>query len=227
MVTEIINTVIAFATCVAAYAAYRAAKATEAQAKLLLPRPVVTVQGNWDLENASGAGPGGFLLQNVGASPAFDVRISDIEGPFLQQVRYPERLTTDDIRFLAEKKELEVTHHRQTPGNILDHQAAAKFVQNAGQAFSPKDDRGNSLDHKLKFFVEYSALDGARRFQTECLICFSLGFPNPRALIVPASSWLGKEIPRDGGRKFSTLVRRGIRSMYARQTHGDKMHGET
>jgi hypothetical protein len=227
MVTEIINSVIAFATCGAAYAAYRAAKATEAQARLLLPRPVITVQANWGLENASGAGPDGFLLQNIGSSPAFDVRVSDIEGPFLQQVQYRERLATNRIFVLAEKKELEAIHHRQTPGNVLDHQAAVKFVQNASLAFSPKDGHGNSLDHKLKFFVEYSALDGARRFQTECLICFSLGFPNPRALIVPASSWLGKEIPRDGGRKFSTLVRRGIRSMYARQTRGDKMHRET
>ncbi|MGO9239608.1 MAG: hypothetical protein ACLQBJ_02270 [Bryobacteraceae bacterium] len=227
MAIGIIESVIALATCAAAIAAWQAAKAAKAQVKLLLPRPVVTVQGNWSLEAASGVGPDGFLLQNLGSSPAFDVRVSDIEGPLLQQVQYRERLTTDRIFVLADKKELEATHHRQTPGNVLDHQAVVQFVQNAGQAFSPKDGCGNTLEHKLKFFVDYSASDGGRGFQTECLICFSLGFPNPRARIAPASGWLGKEIPPDGGRNFLTLARRAIRGIYARRTHGDTVHGET
>jgi hypothetical protein len=113
--------------------------------------------------------------------------VSDIEGPFLRQVQHRERLTTNPIFLLAERKELlEATHYRHMPGNVLDHQAAFKFVQTVSQTFSPQD------EHKLKFFVEYSALDG-RRFKTECLICFNLGFPNSRAQIVPGSSWLGKE----------------------------------
>src|SRR5208282_6036184 len=129
---------------------------------------------------------------NIGSSPAFDVRVSDIEGPFLQQVQYRERLTTDLVcRLLLEKKTLVATHHRRVPGNDLDHQAAFTFLRNAGQALPPTDGHGNPLDNRLRFFLEYSALDGAREFRTECLIHFNLGFPNPRAQIVPASSWLG------------------------------------
>jgi hypothetical protein len=181
------NSVIAAATCAAAVAAWRAARAASSQVELQRPRPVVIVEGNWNVENALNVEPRGFLLRNVGSSPAFDVEVSGIEGPFLQQVQYRERLTTDRIFVLTEGKgPLEAAHHRHVPGDVLDHQAALKFVQNASQTFPPQG------DHKMEFFVGYSALDG-RRFRTECLICFNLGFPNSRAEVVPASSWLGKE----------------------------------
>jgi hypothetical protein len=138
-------------------------------------------------------GPDGFVLKNVGSSPAFDIEVSDIEGPVLKQALHPERLTTDHILVLEEKKGQEAIHHRHMPGNVIDHQAVTAFVQTASQTFSPKDKSGNpSLDHKLNFFVEYSALDG-RRFTTECVMSFNLGIDNLSARIVPESSWLGTE----------------------------------
>jgi hypothetical protein len=148
---------------------------------------VVTVEGSWSLASDGPDSPDRFVLKNVGSSPAFDIEVSDIEGPLLKQVQYRESLTTDHIFVLAEGEELRATHHRRTPGGTIDDQAAFKFVQNASQAFSPKDESGNPcLDHKLKFFVKYSALDG-RPFKVECLIWFNLGIDNLWAQIVPAS----------------------------------------
>jgi len=189
---QTIELVTALGTCVTVVVSCWAAKAAWAQVKLQRPRPVVTVEGNWSLNNST-SGPDGFMLKNVGSSPAFDIEVSDIEGPLLKQVQHRERLVTDHILVLEEKNGLEATHHRRMPGNVIDHQAVTTFVQNAGQTFLPKDKSGNpSLDYKLNFFVEYSALDG-RRFKTECLMSFNLGIDNLRARIVPESSWLGTE----------------------------------
>ncbi len=199
------QTIIALATCVAAFSAcagawcaYKAAVAAKRQGdaaweqvSLQRPRPVVIVKGCWSLENPTDE-PSGFLLQNVGSSPAFDVEVSDIEGPLLKQVQYRERLTTNRIFVLTEGKEpLEATHHRHMPGNVIDHQAVSAFVQNASRTFSRTDEGGNpSLDHKLKFFVKYSALD-SRPFMVKCSICFNLGINSLHAKIEPDSSWLG------------------------------------
>ena len=199
---QIIDAIIAFATFIPALSAASGAFAAWKQVKLQRPRPVAVVEGRWSLDNAIG-GPSGFRLQNVGSSPAFDIQISEIEGPILKQVQYRERLTTDHIFVLPERIEpLEVTHHRHASINVINHQAAATFIQNAGPAFSPEDyDDNQNLTHDLNFFVEYSALDG-RRFRTKCLMRFSLGIDTLSATIVPSSSWLGAEIKT---RKFWNL----------------------
>lgn len=184
-ISEIVNIVIALATCIAAACAFLAARAAGEQVKLQRPRPVITIEGNWSLESTLDDEPHGFLLQNVGSSPAFDIKVSDIVGPLLYK-GHRERLTTDPVPLLAEgKKPLEAIHRRYMPGSAIGDGAALKFVQNASETLPPQDGQ------KLSFFVEYSALDGTR-FKTECLICFSLGLPNPRAQIVPCSSWLGE-----------------------------------
>lgn len=199
---QIIDTVIAFATSIAAFSAASGAFAAWKQVKLQRPRPVVIVEGRWSLDYAIG-GPNGFRLQNVGSSSAFDIQISEIEGPVLKPVQYKERLTTDHIFVLPERTEpLEVTHHRHASVNVINHQAAATFIQNAGPAFSAEDDDGNpNLTHDLNFFVEYSALDG-RRFKTKCLMRFNLGIETLNATIMPSYSWLGVEIKK---RKFWQL----------------------
>jgi hypothetical protein len=133
------------------------------------------------------------VLRNVGSSPAFDIEVSDIEGPVLKQTQQREHLTTDHIPVLEEEKEQQAIHHRHMPGNVIDGQAVATFVQNASQTFSFKEDGGNhSLDYDLNFFVAYSTLEG-RRIKTKCLIRFNLGVNGLRAQILPVSSWLGTE----------------------------------
>jgi hypothetical protein len=205
MLSLIISGIALAVSIITAVFAYRATKAAETQGKaaweqveLQRPRPVITVEGIWNLEKTTGE-PDGFVLRNLGSSPAFDIQISNIEGPLLPSVKYQELLTTERIYAIAEKSDpVRANHYRHAAVNVLSNQAALKFFQNAGQTFPLQDDDGNVLNHKLNFFVEYSALDGKRRFRTECLICFNLGFPDPRAQIIPASDWLGKEIHLTG-----------------------------
>ena len=185
-----INVVIALATCLAAWSAWKAARAAQQQVKLQRPRPVIIVEGNWGLEDSSGEN---FVLRNIGSSPAFDIELSPIEGPVLKQVRYAERLVTDRMSVLAEKQGQVASQCRCAPGNTLRDQAAFNFVQAAGPAFSQTDEEGNpTLVHEIKFFVSYSTLDG-RQIRTECAIHFNLGVGNLRAQVVPASGWLGVE----------------------------------
>ncbi len=201
------------AACLATWFAYWTAKAARTQAdaswelvRLQRPRPVVTVEGDWNFENSSG-GPDGFGLKNVGSSPAFHIEVSDIEGPVLRQAQHRETLTTESILLLEEKEMQVAIHHRCMPGNVIDDQAAFKFVQNASRAFSPRDEDGNpTLDHELNFFVAYSTLDG-RRIRTECLIRFNLGADRRRARIVPVSGWLGVETPEK--KRENSLEKRG------------------
>jgi hypothetical protein len=78
---------------------------------------------------------------------------------------------------------------------MIDHDAVAKFVLNAGQAFSPIGEMGApSLEHPLNFRMGYSTLDG-RQITTECMIRFNLGANRLRADIIPVSGWLGTETP--------------------------------
>jgi hypothetical protein len=196
-----INLVIALATCAAAIASWvaarsarRASKAAEEQTMLQRPRPVVIVAGSWSLENSLDD-PDGFMIKNIGSSPAFDIEISNVEGPLLKQVQHRESLTTDHTFFLETGAKRIAVHHRLMPGNVIDHDAVAKFVQNAGQAFPLIGAMGApTLEHLLKFRVEYSTLDG-RQIRTECLLRFDLGANRLRADIIPVSSWLGTETP--------------------------------
>lgn len=168
----VINLIIAVATCVAAGCAWKTAKSAGEQVKLQRPRPVVIIEGSWGPEDPSGEN---FVLANIGSSPAFDIDLSDIEGPFLKEVQYSERLITHRIFVLEEKHRQVACQYRRTPsGNILRDQAAFKFVQNAARAFSPKDEDDNpTLEHKLNFDVAYSTLDG-RRIRTKCAIHLTL-----------------------------------------------------
>ena len=194
---QIIDSVIALATCAAAWCSYKAAKAAEIQGRaaweqvgLQRPRPVVTVEGSWSLENSTG-GSNGFVLKNIGSSPAFDIEVSEIEGPLLKKPQeYRERLTTDHISVLEEKKDQEAIHHRRLPGTVIGQSALPTFLLTAGQTFPIKDNDGNpTLEHKLEFFLKYSTLDG-RRIKADCLICFNLGIDSQQAKIVPVSSWV-------------------------------------
>lgn len=192
VVILVINFVIALATCVAAWGAWKAAKSADEQVKLQRPRPVVIVEGNWGLEDPNGEN---FVLANIGSSPAFDIEVSDIEGPLLRQAESAERLVTDRTFVIEEKQKQVAPQCRRAPGNILRDQAAFKFIQNAARAFSPKDENGNpTLEHKLIFDVAYSTLDG-RRIKTACAIRFNLAIDNLRAQVVPSASWLGEEVP--------------------------------
>lgn len=189
----IINLIIALATCFAAWCAWKAAKTAGEQVRLQRPRPLVIIEGAWGLEDPNG---GNFALANIGSSPAFGIEVSEIEGPFLSQVGHEERLVTDRMFVLEEKQRQVASQYRRVPGNILCDQAAFKFVQNAGRAFSTKNEDGNpTLVHEAKFFVSYSTLDG-RQIKTECAIRFNLGVDNLRAQVVPVSGWLGAEKQR-------------------------------
>ncbi len=199
MSAEIINLAIALATCIAAWAACVAAKAAKRQGgaaweqvKLLHPRPVLVVEGNWNLETDAD-GPDRFVIRNVGSSPAFDIDISEIEGPFIPSVRYSERLITERVFVIGEGCEVRTAQHRCTPGNQFDRDATFTFLKGAGQSFAPKDEAGNPLHHTLKFSLTYSTLDG-RRFTTPSTIRFHLGL-GAFAKITPSASWLGTNKP--------------------------------
>jgi len=195
MPAEIINLAIALATCVAAWAACVAAKAAKRQGsaaweqvKLLRPRPVLVVEGNWNLETDAN-GPDGFVIRNVGSSPAFDIDISEIEGPFIASVGYSERLITERIFVISEGNEVRAVQHRCTPGNQLDLDATFNFLQVAGNSMFASNEAGNPPRHTLKFVLTYSTLDGGR-FTTPCTIRFHLGL-GAFAKITPDASWLG------------------------------------
>jgi hypothetical protein len=192
---QLINSAIALGTLAAALAAWRAAreakvqgKAAWEQVKLQRPRPVIIVEASWNLEK-EGDDPDSILIRNVGSSPAFDVDISEIEGPLLQAQGYRERFVTDRIFVIGEKAEIRAVHHRCIPATQIDHRAASGFVMSSGQSFAPIDKDVDLLKPVLEFSIGYSALDG-RRFSVPCRIQFWLGF-NARADIVPVSGWLG------------------------------------
>ena len=192
---QIINSAIAFATFAAALAAWRAARAAKTQGdaaweqvKLQRPRPVIIVEASWNLEKDSDA-PDNILVRNVGSSPAFDVDISEIEGPLLQAQGYRERLVTDRIFVLAEQAEIRAAHHRIVPGTPISHVAALGFVKTAAGSPAAMDNGGDPHRPSLEFSLGYSALDG-RRFKVPCRIQFWLGL-KARAEIVPVAGWLG------------------------------------
>jgi hypothetical protein len=194
---QLINSAIAFATFAAALAAWRAARAAKTQGdaaweqvKLQRPRPVIIVEASWNLEKDSDE-PDSILVRNVGSSPAFDVDLSEIEGPVLQTQGYRERLVTDRIFVVGEQAEIRAVHHRIVPGTPIGHLAALGFVKAVAGSPAPMDKGGDPHRPLLEFSLGYSALDG-RRFEVPCRIQFWLGF-NARAEIVPVSGWLGGE----------------------------------
>jgi hypothetical protein len=195
---DTINLAIALATCAAAWASVKAARAAKRQgdaaweqAELLRPRPVLAVEGNWDLEGEA-VGADGFVIRNLGSSPAFDITISDIEGPLLRSVGYSERLVTERVFALAEHGEARAVHHRITPGSQLSIKAASAFVRNSAGALSPRDEAGNFYEPVLAFVLSYSGAD-SERFVTPCVIRFSLGLP-ATARVAPAATWLPQDV---------------------------------
>ncbi|MGH9342396.1 MAG: hypothetical protein ACRD19_01330, partial [Terriglobia bacterium] len=143
---------------VAAGAAVWQGRASWKQVKLLRPRPVVVIEGSWTLENAGMSA--GFTVRNLGSSPAFDIKISKIEGPRLPSVGYPEALATERIHALAEKSEVRAVHYRCVPGTTFPNQVLP-FLQEAARAFPLKDQHDNFIQyHDLTFWVSYLALDG-------------------------------------------------------------------
>src|ERR1035441_8042062 len=138
------------------------------QVKLLRPRPVLVVEGNWSLESDSD-GPDGFVIQNVGSSPAFDIHISGIEGSFIPSVRCSERLITERILVIGDGSEVRAVQHRCMPGNQFDADATFAFLKVAGQSLPLTGEAGSPLRHMLKFIRAYSTTDG-RRFTTPCTI---------------------------------------------------------
>jgi len=199
MPAEQINLAIALFTFAAACAAWWSAIAAKRQGdaaweqvKLQRPRPVLVVEGHWNLESDAD-GQNGFVIRNVGSSPAFDIDISEIEGPFIRSVRYSERLITERVSVMGEGCEVIATQHRCAPGNQFDRDAAFAFMKVAGQSFAPTDEAGILLRHTLKFSLAYSTLDG-RRFTTPCTVLFHLGL-GAFARISPDASWLGANNP--------------------------------
>jgi hypothetical protein len=201
MSAEQINLVIALFTFAAACAAWLSAisakkqgDAAWEQVKLQRPRPVLVVEGHWNLESDAD-GQNGFVIRNVGSSPAFDINISEIEGPFIPSVGYSERLITERIFVIGEGCDVRPAQHRCTPGNQFDRDAAVTFLKVAGQSFMSTVDAGNSLRHTLKFSLTYSTLE-SRQFTTPCTIRFHLGL-GAFAEIIPAASWLGANSPEE------------------------------
>src|SRR5579875_586544 len=195
---EWVNLMVAVATGTAAWFAYLAAKAARKQAEaawaqvdLQRPRPIVTIRGEWSVAKLDERGPRGFLLVNLGTSPAFDVDISEISGPVLRTANYAERLVTDRT-FAVGADPIYVTHYQCMPGTTLTEHAVARFLLSAAeQGFSIHSGDGNAvLEHELNFAVSYSAADG-RRFRTDCRIRFNLGLNVLRAWVEPVSTWLG------------------------------------
>lgn len=187
-----INLAIALATCAAAWASVKAARAAKRQGdaaweqvKLLRPKPVLVVEGAWDIEDDA-VEPDGFLIRNLGSSPAFDITISDIEGPFLPSVGYSERLVTERVFALDADGEVHAVHQRITPGGPLSVKAASAFVKNSAGALW--GGVGNFTEPVLTFALSYSTQDGGQ-FTTPCVIRFSLGQP-PKARIAAATTWL-------------------------------------
>ncbi len=191
---DIIQLVIAAATCAAAVSAWLAAKAARAQVKLQEPRPVIVIEGKWPLEN-NNVEQDGFLVRNLGSSPAFDISISDIEGPLLpSEPPYRERLITEQIPVIADKGEAHAIHHRCLPNSQIDQQAVLGFVKTAGPRFPIEGAGGNRcLEHDLHFSVTYSRVNGTQ-IKTKCVIRFNLGVNVLVAHVAPVSSWLGEEI---------------------------------
>jgi hypothetical protein len=195
-IDQTINTVVGVATSAAAVFAWLTARAAKTQGKaaleqidLLRPRPVIVLEGRWNLEADTGV-PDAFLVQNVGSSPAFDIQITQIEGPVVRPHGYREHLVTNRIFAIAEKSEVRAVHHRLLPGNQIDDRAAFAFMNSAGLSFGATGDDPDSLRPALEFKVSYAALDG-RRFVTPCRVRFWLGL-KACAEIVPAASWLGE-----------------------------------
>jgi len=191
---QIINSVIAAATSIAALFAWRTALAAKTQGKaaleqidLLRPRPVIVLEGSWSLEEEIPA-PHAFLVRNVGSSPAFDIQITDIEGPVIRPQGYRERLVTDRIFVISEKSEVRAAHHRLMPGTQIEDCAAATFFNTASTFFGGSMEDPNSLRPGLEFTVSYTALDG-RKFVTPCRLRFWLGL-KAYAEIVPVVGWL-------------------------------------
>jgi hypothetical protein len=195
MSAEQINLAIALFTFAAACAAWWSAIAAKRQGdaaweqvKLQRPRPVLVVEGSWNLETDAD-GQNGIVIRNVGSSPAFDIDISEIEGPLIPSVRYSERLIPERVFVIGEGCEVIAAQHRCTPGNQFDRDAAFAFMKIAGPSFAPTDEAGNPLRHTLKFLLTYSTLDGGR-FTTTCIVRFHLGL-GAFARIMPDASWLG------------------------------------
>lgn len=166
MSAEQINLAIALFTFAAACAAWWSAIAAKRQddaaweqVKLQRPRPVLVVVGSWNIETDAN-GQDGFVIRNVGSSPAFDIDISEIEGPLIPSVRYSERLITERVFVIGEGAEVVATQHRCAPGNQFDRDAAFNFMKVAGQSFAPANGGGNPLRHTLKFSLTYLTLDG-------------------------------------------------------------------
>lgn len=211
---QIINSVIAAATSGAAIFAWLTARATKVQGKaslaqidLMRPRPVIVLEGRWDLEAETDA-LDTILVRNVGSSAAFDIQIAEIEGPMIRSHDYRERLITNRVFVLAEEDTVRAVHHRVMPGNQIDARAATTFMNGAGSSFRTVDDDPDSLRPLLEFTVSYTALDG-RRFVVPCQVRFWLGL-KACAEIVPLASWLG-ESPDHGAlsqrRKYSSIRR--------------------
>ncbi|HUO00390.1 MAG TPA: hypothetical protein VMU69_29690 [Bradyrhizobium sp.] len=150
---------------------------------------MIVLEGQWNLEAKTDV-PDAFLVHNVGSSPAFDIEITEIEGPEVRPHGYRERLVTDPISVVAEKSEVRAAHHRLLPGNQIDNRAVAAFMNSAGTSFGATNEDPDSLRPSLEFQVSYAALDG-RRFVTRCRVRFWLGL-KANAEIVPAASWLGE-----------------------------------
>lgn len=195
-IDQIINSVVAGATSVAAFFAWRTAVAAKAQSRaaweqvsLQRPRPVIVINGSWNLEK-EGNELDGFLLRNIGSSPAFDVDVAEIDGPLLPSCGYQERFVTDRVFAIAERAEVRAVHHRLIPATQIDHRAAFGFIKTAAESFRIAEDDDDSRRPVLKFALCYSSLDG-RRFSVPCRVRFWLGL-NARAEVEPVSSWLGE-----------------------------------
>ena len=173
----------------AANAAANSAKSAEEQIELQRPLPLIIVQWQWDPNLPKGQVQSkAFALRNIGNSPAFDVRISDLQ--FTGSIWI---LETDVAHYITPNGIFNC-HHKlsgadQSAPALTMIDPLPYFVRGArGILSSGKSLAADSPFHAtISFGLSYSAADG-RKLNCECALRFNL--VRGTTWVGPMSSWL-------------------------------------
>jgi len=167
----------------------KAAKAAADQVELQRPRPILMVTFSYSLKRNQTDEDRfkKFRLQNIGDSPAFDVKVSPIELP-----DGSECLKTEEISHLLGGQIHACKHQLQNNrGGLAILQPAETFASALADYFDRKS--GGALDerinkgHRIYFEVSYHALDKRHFSQRYAFIVYFLKL---RVWVEPVQSLL-------------------------------------
>lgn len=173
----------------AADASAKAAEKAAEQVELQRPRPVITATCQWSFSQTrrdTVPRDKEIELTNIGNSPAFDVKVSQIETPDKAT-----RLLTEEVAYLSPGVAHKCAHRVEPARGVVGILGGAgSFVNDLVSAF---DEQGRSetfdinTPHSVPFTLSYRALDG-RIFEQP--YSFVVYFPQLRAWIEPVGSLL-------------------------------------